>query len=149
MIRSRRAVFFWVCAAFCGAPMAHAAVPGGGSDTAAQPGLLARVRQAGELRWGSDSQGGAPYVFQDPMDPNHVIGFEVDFAEALAARLSARARPVQGQWDGLLDLLARGDFEVAINGIEIADEKRRICELSRPYYAAAERLTVRRRDASA
>jgi polar amino acid transport system substrate-binding protein len=107
------------------------------------------IHDKGEMRWGGDSQGGAPYVFQDPMDPNHLIGFEVDFAAALAKRLSARARPVQGQWDGLLDLLARGDFEVAINGIEIAEEKRRICELSRPYYAAAEKLTVRRGDASA
>ena len=41
-----------------------------------------------ELRWGCDSQGGAPYVFQDPMDPNHLIGFEVDLAEALAKRLA-------------------------------------------------------------
>ena len=45
-----------------------------------------------ELRWGADAQGGAPYVFQDPMDPNHLIGFEVDLAEALAAELGVTAR---------------------------------------------------------
>ena len=103
----------------------------------------------GELRWGADSQGGAPYVFQDPMDPNHLIGFEVDLADALARKLGDHARPVQGQWDGLLDLLARGDFDVALNGIEVAEEKRRVAELSHPYYAAAERLTVRRGDTAA
>ena len=43
-------------------------------------------------------------------------------------------------------LLNRGDFDVALNGIEIADEKRRVCELTRAYYVAAERLTVRRAD---
>jgi polar amino acid transport system substrate-binding protein len=105
---------------------------------------LASVRARGELRWGGDSQGGAPYVFQDPMDPNHLIGFEVDLADALAKKLGARARPVQGQWDSLLDLLARGDFDVAFNGIEVAEEKKRVCELSRPYFAAAEKLTIRR-----
>ncbi len=110
---------------------------------------LARVRAAGELRWGADAQGGAPYVFQDPTDPNHLIGFEVDLADALARELGVRARPVQGQWETLLELLARGDFDVALNGIEVAPEKERVCRLSRPYYAAAERLTVRRDDAHA
>ena len=110
---------------------------------------LGRVRAAGELRWGADAQGGAPYVFQDPMDPNHLIGFEVDLAAALAAELGVHARPVQGQWDLLLDLLQRGDFDVALNGIEVADEKARVALLTRPYYVAPERLTVRRGDAAA
>ncbi|MBS2028866.1 MAG: ABC transporter permease subunit [Deltaproteobacteria bacterium] len=110
---------------------------------------LAEVRAHKELRWGNDSQGGAPYVFQDPMDPNHLIGFEVDLADALAKKLGARARPIQGQWDKLLELLARGDFDVALNGIEVADEKKRVALLSRPYYAAEERLTVRRGDEKA
>ena len=107
------------------------------------------IRARGELRWGGDSQGGAPYVFQDPVDPNHLIGFEVELAAMIAARLGVRARPLQGQWEELLPLLARGDFDVAINGIEIADEKRRVCDLSRPYYVSPERLTVRRGDAQA
>lgn len=116
---------------------------------AAEPGSLAYVRAGGELRWGADAQGGAPYVFQDPMEPNRIIGFEVELAEALARKLGVRARPVQGQWDQLLDLLGRGDFDVALNGIEIADEKRRVCGLSRPYYVAPERLTIRRGDPTA
>jgi polar amino acid transport system substrate-binding protein len=110
---------------------------------------LAAVRARRELRWGADAQGGAPYVFQDPMDPTHTVGFEVDLAEALAGKLGARARPVQGQWDGLLDLLARGDFDIAMNGLEVAEEKRRVVDLSRPYYATALHLTVRRGDTSA
>lgn len=75
----------------------------------AEPLGLAAVRARGELRWGADAQGGAPSVFQDPMDPNRLIGFEVDLAEALAAKLGVRARPVLGPWDSLLELLARGD----------------------------------------
>ncbi len=110
---------------------------------------LDTIRGAKELRWGADSQGGAPYVFQDPMDPNHLVGFEVELADRLAARLGVRAHPVQGQWDQLLELLARGDFDVAICGIEVADEKRRVARLSRPYYVSPERLTIRRGDSSA
>src|SRR5262249_22307605 len=80
---------------------------------------LGRMHAAGELRWGADAQGGAPYVFQDPVDPTHLIGFEVELADALAHALGVRARPVSGQWESLLDLLARGDFDVALNGIEV------------------------------
>jgi polar amino acid transport system substrate-binding protein len=110
---------------------------------------LQAVKARGELSWGGDSQGGAPYVFQDPMEPNRLIGFEVDLADALARQLGVRARPVQGQWDKLLELLARGDSDVAINGIEVAEEKRRVVDLTRPYYVTAERLTVRRGDPNA
>src|SRR5207244_631595 len=95
----------------------------GGGESEERAGTLDRVRAHKELLWGADAQGGAPYVFQDPMDPNHLIGFEVDIADALAKKLGAHARPVQGQWANLLDLLARGDFHVALNGIEVAEEK--------------------------
>ncbi len=134
-----------------GSPLPATAAPTVTTANGAAPtdDSLARVRASGELRWGADAQGGAPYVFQDPMDPNHLIGFEVDLAAELARALGVRARPVQGQWDTLLELLNRGDFDVALNGIEATDEKRRVCALTRPYYVAPERLTVRRNDATA
>jgi polar amino acid transport system substrate-binding protein len=107
---------------------------------------LAAVRERGELWWGADAQGGAPFIFQDPRDPNHLIGFEVDLADAIAKKLGVTAHPVQGQWDKLLELLDRGDFDIALNGIEASAEKLRVCMLSEPYYVAAERMTVRRGD---
>src|SRR5581483_3720954 len=103
----------------------------------------------GTLRWGCDATGGAPYVFQDPMDPNRLVGFEVELADALGKKLELRARPVPGAWDKLLELLSRGDFDIALNGIEVAEEKKRVALLSRPYFSAPERLTVRQGDASA
>ena len=102
-----------------------------------------------ELRWGADAQGGAPYVFQDPTDPNHLVGFEVELAGELGRKLGVRARPIQGPWDKLIELLARGDFDIALNGIEVADEKTRVVLLSRPYFSAPERLTIRNGDARA
>ena len=102
-----------------------------------------------ELRWGADAQGGAPYVFQDPMDPNRLIGFEVDLAGELAKKMGMEPHPVHGAWDKLLELLARGDFDIALNGIEVAEEKKRVALLSRPYFTAPERLTVRKGDGHA
>jgi polar amino acid transport system substrate-binding protein len=103
----------------------------------------------GEFRWGADAQGGAPYIFQDPMDPNRITGFEVELAGALAQRLGQKSHPVSGAWDKLLELLARGDFDYAINGVEIAEEKKRVALLSHPYYVAPERLIIRKGDTHA
>ncbi|HRI66957.1 MAG TPA: ABC transporter substrate-binding protein/permease [Polyangium sp.] len=110
---------------------------------------IVEARERGELHWGNDCQGGAPYVFQDPMDPNHLIGFEVDFAKALAQKLGLRERSIQGPWDKLWPLVARGDLDVAINGLEVAEEKRRVVDFSRPYYISGERLTIRKGDTHA
>lgn len=111
--------------------------------------LLAQtpLHAAAELTYGADAQGGAPYIFPDPMEPTHLIGFEVELADALGKQLGRRARPVQAQWDRLLEVLARGDVDVALNGIEVAPEKLRVCALSQPYYVAEQRLTVRTGDA--
>ncbi|HEY1100261.1 MAG TPA: ABC transporter permease subunit, partial [Myxococcota bacterium] len=105
---------------------------------------LQRVRDRGELWWGADAHGGAPYVFQDARDPTKLIGFEVDLADAVAARLGVRARMIQGPWDKLLDLLDRGDFDVAMNGLEETDDKRSAVLLSKAYYVSTQKLTVRK-----
>ena len=100
---------------------------------------------AGEppLRWGGDSEGGAPYVFQDPQDPRKLVGFEVDLAEALGRQLGRGAVFVQNQWDGLIPGLQRGNYDLALNGLEITDDRRREIDFTIPYYATAEQLAVR------
>lgn len=107
---------------------------------------LERIKARGELWWGADAHGGAPYVFQDATDPGKLIGFEVELADAIAGRLGVRARMVQGPWDKLLDLLQRKDFDLAMNGIEESDDKRASVNLSKPYYVSAQKLTVRADD---
>lgn len=151
-IRSRRcatAPFLVAALAITLLPGARVAARADLGSAETPPDTLAAVRARGVLRWGADAQGGAPFIFQDPRDPNHLIGFEVDLADAIAQKLGVRAHPVQGQWDKLLELLGRGDFDIALNGIEASDEKRRVALLSKPYYVAAERMTIRRGDSDA
>jgi polar amino acid transport system substrate-binding protein len=112
---------------------------------AASAETLAAARQRGELVWGGDLQGGEPYVFEDPKDPSHVVGFEVDIAAALARELGLRAaRFSQVQWSNLVPTLERGDIDVAMNGLEDTPERRTRLRLSRPYFVFHEVLTVRK-----
>ena len=104
----------------------------------------ANAKQMRILRWGGDSAGGAPYVFQDPKNPSRTIGFEADVADLLATELGMKARFVQNQWDSLVPGLKRGDYDVVINGLEITDDRKAEVEFSDPYYLTYEALTVRK-----
>src|SRR5512134_2415417 len=66
---------------------------------------LKRVKERGVLLWGSDSEGGAPYVFPDPKDPSKLIGFEVDIVNAIARELGVEAKQSQNAWDSLIPAL--------------------------------------------
>jgi len=105
---------------------------------------LGRMRARGTLRWGGDVQGGEPYVFQDAHDTGRLVGFEVELAEALARRLGLRAEFVQNDWQTLLPSLERGDFDIALNGLEVTPARRARVAFTRPYYAFSETLIVRR-----
>src|SRR5213593_3025105 len=96
-----------------------------------------------ELVWAADAEGGAPYTFPDPKDPAHIIGFEVDLANALAARMGQRSRFVQNQWDGLVPGLERGEYDVVINGLEITAERAEKINFSNPYFYSTLTLTRR------
>ena len=104
---------------------------------------LAGIRQRGEITWGADVQGGEPYVYEDPTNPSHLIGFEVDIMDAIARRLGVKARMVQYAWSNLVPSLERGDFDVVMNGLEATPERRDRILLSAPYFVYAETLTVR------
>jgi polar amino acid transport system substrate-binding protein len=109
----------------------------------ARAGTLNEVRARGELVWGGDLQGGEPYVFEDPKDPSHIVGFEVDIAAALARELGLRgARFAQVQWSNLVPTLERGDIDVALNGLEDTPERRDRLRVSRPYFVFHEVLAV-------
>ncbi len=121
-------------ALLAGAPLPVAAVVDG----------LAQVRARGALRWAGDMQGGEPYVFQNPDDAASLLGFEVEIADGLARRLGVRAEFVQNDWQNLIPSLERGDFDIAMNGIEITAARRDRVAFSRPYFAFTETLVVRR-----
>ena len=108
----------------------------------------ATARASEPLRWGGDSEGGAPYVFPDPKDPRQIVGFEVDIAGALGRELGRTALFVQNQWDGLIPGLLRGNYDIVLNGLEITPDRQQVIRFTIPYYATAEQLSVRREDTS-
>jgi len=101
------------------------ATPGDGLD---------RVRAGGRLVYGSDKEGGAPYIYPDPDAPRKVTGFEVELMRDLAAGLGAEPVFAQGQWDRLLQDLDAGRVDLVINGYEWTEARARDYLATRPYY---------------
>lgn len=105
---------------------------------------LQQIKARGELRWGADAEGGAPYTYPDPQNPQKIIGFECELADALAAKLGVKARMVQNQWDQLIPALERGNFDIVLNGLELTDENQQRIAMSQPYYVYAQQIVTRK-----
>jgi polar amino acid transport system substrate-binding protein len=101
------------------------------------------LQAAEPLRWGADAEGGAPYIFLDPKDPSHTVGFEVDLAAALSQKMGRPIVHQQYNFDGLISGLNRGDFDLAMNGLEITPQRREQVLFSRPYYVYTLQLVAR------
>lgn len=129
------------CACACACSLAGCS--GAGDGAGGHGGTWARIQKRHEIVWGADLQGGAPYVFEDPADPDHITGFEADIMDALARRLGVRQRMVQYNWSNLVPSLERGDFDIAMNGLEATSDRQARILLSAPYYVYAETLAVR------
>ena len=105
---------------------------------------LKEIQKRGVLLWGADAEGGAPYVYPDPQRPERLVGFEVDLADALAAKLGAKAKLVQNQWDQLIPALERGNFDIILNGLEITPENQQRIAMSLPYFVYAQQIVTRK-----
>ena len=115
---------------------------------AASVGRVAAQGTTGELRWGGDAEGGAPYVEADPNDTTRVVGFEVEIAQLLAAGLGRVPRFIQAGFTTLDGSVTRGDFDIAMSGIEDSPARRSRLAVTLPYHQFREVLTVREADAA-
>jgi polar amino acid transport system substrate-binding protein len=98
------------------------------------------------LRWGGDSEGGAPFVEADPNDPSNVTGFDVEVAEAIARGLGREPRFVQVAFASIDQSVQRGDFDIGMSGVEDTPARRAALAATIPYYQFTETLTVREAD---
>ncbi len=98
------------------------------------------------LRWGGDSEGGAPYVEADPADPSKVRGYDVEVAGEMAKGLGRHAQFVQVQFQSIDQSVARGDFDIGMSGVEQTDPRCASLACTVPYFEFHEVIAVRPED---
>jgi ABC-type amino acid transport substrate-binding protein len=96
------------------------------------------------LVWATDAEGGAPYIYKDPKDPGHDIGFEVDIVREIEKEIGRPIVSRQYAFSSLILGVQRGDFDFAMNGLEVTPDREAMVLFSRPYYLYREQLVVRK-----
>lgn len=98
------------------------------------------------LQWGADYVSGAPYVFQDPTNPKHLIGFEVEIAQAIAGLMGIHQMQVEVCYANLEQALLGNQIDMVMNGWEKTPDREKTELFSDPYYRYGQQIIVRADD---
>lgn len=102
--------------------------------------LLSRIQQKGEIVIATEGAW-APWTYHDENDT--LVGFDVEVAQAIAAKLGVAATFVETEWDGIFAGLDAQRYDIAANGVEITDERSEKYDFSTPYGYIRTALVVR------
>jgi cystine transport system substrate-binding protein len=102
--------------------------------------LLDEVKQHGVLRVGCEGTY-PPFNYKD--EKGDLAGFDIDIANAIAARLGVKAQFTTTEWSALLAGLQAGKYDVIVNQVAATDARRQTFDFSAPYVVSSPQLIVR------
>lgn len=109
-----------------------------GSASAAD--LLEEVKQRGSLRVALEGTY-PPFNYRD--EQGRLTGFDVEIAEAIAAKLGVKPQFTTTEWSGILAGLQAGKYDVIVNQVAATDARRKTFDFSEPYVVSSPQLIVR------
>jgi cystine transport system substrate-binding protein len=101
---------------------------------------LDQVKKLGVFKVGTEGTY-APFTYHD--GAGALAGFDVEIAQAIAAKLGVKAEFVEGQWDGLIAGLDANRYDSVINEVGITEARKAKYDFSNPYIASKAVLIVR------
>ena len=105
--------------------------------------LLDDVKQRGTLRIGLEGTY-PPFNYRD--EQGKLTGFDVEIAEAIAAKLGVKPEFTTTEWSGILAGLSAGKYDVIVNQVAATDKRRETFDFSDPYVVSSPQLIVRAND---
>jgi cystine transport system substrate-binding protein len=109
--------------------LAVSAFAGAKKESAANS--LERIKIAGELVIGIEGTY-PPYTYHDGAT-NKLIGYDVEVAEAIAAKLGVKPRFVESKWDSLIIGLDSALWDTVINQVGVTEARKEKYDFSVPY----------------
>ena len=106
----------------------------------AEQDLLAKIQERGTIIIGLEGDW-APWSFVDEND--QLMGFDVEVARAIAAKLGVEAEIIPGEWDGLFAGMDAGRYDIVVNGVEVTPERTEKYDFADPYAYIRTALIVR------
>lgn len=101
-------------------------------DTAseAEGDLLAQIQDKGEIVVAMEGTW-APWTYHNEED--ELVGYDVEVAQHIAEKLGVTATFVECEWDGIFAGIDAKRYDIAVNGVEITDERAQKYDFSDPY----------------
>ncbi len=100
--------------------------------TAAMLALAVNTAAADEVRIGTE---GAYPPFNEKNEKGELIGFDLDIARALCAKMAAQCTYVAQDWDGIIPALNAKKYDAIVASMSITDERKQQVDFTEPYYA--------------
>ncbi len=113
---------------------------GATTPAAAAPDLLEKIEKAGVIRVATfDSN--PPFGSIDPKT-HKIVGYDVDFAEAIAKSLGVRLQLVATNPANRIPLIQSGKVDLIVADITITPERAKVIDFSTPYFVTGQELLV-------
>jgi cystine transport system substrate-binding protein len=105
--------------------------------------LLDQVKQRGTLRIGLE---GTFPPFDSKAANGELVGYDVDIAKAVAAKLGVKPEFITTEWSGIIAGLQAGKFDVIVNQVGVTDARKQTLDFSPAYTYSAAQLIQRKDD---
>ncbi|MBV8626748.1 MAG: cystine ABC transporter substrate-binding protein [Paraburkholderia sp.] len=105
--------------------------------------LLDQVKARGTLRVGLE---GTFPPFNSKAPNGELVGYDVDIARAVAAKMGLKPEFVTTEWSGIIAGLQAGKFDVIVNQVGVTDQRKAALDFSPAYTYSAAQLIQRKDD---
>ncbi|MDP4179247.1 MAG: ABC transporter substrate-binding protein [Bacillota bacterium] len=103
--------------------------------------LPSSVKTAGKITIGVDDSY-PPMEFRN--DTNTLVGFDVDFGNALGKKLGVKVEWVPTQWDGIIVALKASKFDMILSSLSDTAEREKEITYSKPYIQGGPVIVVKK-----
>lgn len=75
----------------------------------------------------------APWTYHDDRNDDILTGFDVEVANAIAAKLGVTVKFEECPWDSIFGGIDAGRYDIAVNGVDYTEERAENFRLTEPY----------------
>jgi polar amino acid transport system substrate-binding protein len=109
------------------------------SEKKSDSNTLSQIKEKGELTIGMDDTL-PPMEYRN--DKNELVGFDIDFANALAKELGVKVKFVPSAWDGIIPGLDAKRFDIILSSMNVTDERKKKVDFVE-YFGVGQILAVK------